>query len=152
VRGLRMSAQYTRWLMKRVVLAGVLLVAVSAAACSDPRGESQSSTEIPVPDGLPACDEIFAPGNLIDPATFGDGCRTADDQLQVPRPAVLDCQDGPALMWNDYAWGFEGQPMTMWPANDRQKVPTEQAQACLGTSQTTATTARDDDSDSSGNN
>jgi hypothetical protein len=120
--------------MKRVVLAGVVLVVAAAAACSSPTTEAETSSEVPLPDGLAACNEIFVDGNPVDPATFGNACRTADDRLAVPRPAVLTCQDNRKLLWNDYAWGYEGTPMRLWPADTTNKVPVEETQRCLGDS------------------
>jgi hypothetical protein len=140
--------QYTRQLMKRVVLAGVLAVALSATACSNSPEPAETSSQVPIPESIPRCEEVFVGGELVDPQTFGNACRSTDDQLTVPRPAVLTCEDGRSLMWNDLAWGYEGDAMQLWEPNATVKVPSDEALRCLGNSATTSTTvsAPDDDS------
>lgn len=121
---------YTPFPMNRALLPGVILV-LAAAGCANSASEGESASEIPVPSSLPRCDEIFARGNIIDRQTFGDSCRGADDELVVPRPAVVDCQDGRELVWNDLAWGFVGDGMQMWEPEEEERVPVDQALSCL---------------------
>lgn len=124
--------------MKRVLLAGVFFAVMAAVGCSNSTTSVETATESPVPEEIPPCDEVFAAGNMVDPATFGNACRTGDDELAVPRPSVLACQDGRTLMWNDLAWGYEGGTMQLW-GDAVVKVPSDQALGCLRqTSDTTA--------------
>jgi hypothetical protein len=117
--------------MKRAWLAGVAAVALSAAACSNADNQGETATEIPLPEELPLCSDIYAAGNVIELATFGDACRTEDDTMVVPRPGIVNCTDGRQLMWNDYAWGFKDTPMQLWDPDDPDKVPTDQALGCV---------------------
>lgn len=116
--------------MNRALLAGVAVIL--AAGCASTGGGGQVSSEIPVPDFLPRCDEIFVGGGIVDRQTFGDACRSADDDLVVPRPAVVECDDGRELVWNDLAWGYVGEGMQVWEAEEEDRVPVDQAMECIG--------------------
>jgi hypothetical protein len=124
---------YTWPPMKRALLAGAVAV-VLAAGCSNPREGGATASEVPVPDFVPPCDQVFVAGNIIDRQTFGDACRTADDDLMVPRPAVVDCTDGRELVWNDLAWGYVGDAMQLFDPNEDEKVPVDEALDCLESS------------------
>ncbi|MDD9369524.1 MAG: hypothetical protein PV358_05380, partial [Acidimicrobiales bacterium] len=53
------------------------------------------------------------------------------EDLLSPRPVTLECGDGSTLMYNDLAWGYEGQPMTLTPEDDPSKMPEAEAAECL---------------------
>jgi hypothetical protein len=116
--------------MKRASLAGVIVVL--AGACSNAQGgDGRSATEIPVPDSLAPCDEVFVAGAIVDRQTFGDACRSADDELVVPRPSIVECNDGRELVWNDIAWGYVGDAMQLWEADETDRVPIDEALECV---------------------
>jgi hypothetical protein len=118
--------------MKGVLLAGVAAVVFSAGACSNAtNNQGESATEIPLPDELPLCSEVYAAGNVVELATFGDACRADDDTMSVPRPAHLTCSDGRELLWNEYAWGYKDTAMQLWEPEEVEKVPTDEALECL---------------------
>jgi hypothetical protein len=114
--------------MKRASLAGVILL---AAACSNAQGSGQSATQVQVPENLVPCNEFFVAGAVVDRQTFGDACRSEDDDLVVPRPAVVECNDGRVLVWNDIAWGYVGEGMQVWEADQTDRVPIDEALECL---------------------
>lgn len=89
--------------------AGILVGAGCARGGSG--GEDLAETVPPV-EGISACEEVFAAGNAIDRATFGEVCSRGEEMV-VSRPVRLECLDDRILTWNEFAWGYEGQPMTM---------------------------------------
>jgi hypothetical protein len=116
--------------------AGVILCAavVSVAGCSRSGSDADELSEtVPLPNGISACDEVFGPGKVVDPATFGEACSQGEE-LVVPRPVELHCSDQSVLFWNDFAWGYEGQEMTMLESDTpepQQSLPYEEAVNCL---------------------
>jgi len=118
--------------MKRALLLGGMVLVLAATACTNQRGEAETATELPPPEGLPACDEVFVEDQTIDRATFADACRTGDE-MAVPRPVQFSCQDGRTFVWNDYAFGYVGEPMTLVDDEDDRSVPVQESLRCLGT-------------------
>ena len=114
---------------------GIVLCAavVAVAGCSRGGGEEELSKTVPLPDGISPCEEVFGPGLVIDPITFGEACSQGEEMV-VPRPVTLTCADQRVLVWNDFAWGYEGQEMTMLTADTsqaEQDAPFNEAVECL---------------------
>jgi hypothetical protein len=99
-----------------------------AAGCSSDDTSTPSASSV-VPTDMPACDEVYAEGNVID-NEFGLAC-VLDDELVSPRPVRLECGDGRILVFNDLAWGYDGEGMTITPEDDPSKMPEEAVDECI---------------------
>jgi hypothetical protein len=117
--------------MKRAL--GIVALVASVAlgtGCGSPRNQGESGNAVPLPDGMPLCSEQFQEGKTIEVADFGRACRTAADELDVPRFARLSCSDDRTLVWNDYAWGYVGGPMRLFSEDASVHIPTDEALVC----------------------
>jgi hypothetical protein len=123
--------------MKGTSSVAVLLVLL-ATACGGEGADVPTASSVP-PDDMPACEEIYAEGNEIDDATFGLACVKGDDLIS-PRPVRIECTDGDELLFNDLAWGYYGEPMTMTPDDDPSKMPVTAVDECLAPQPSGATT------------
>jgi hypothetical protein len=108
------------------------LALVLAAGCATGRSAAPVGTSAP-PRDLPACEEIYTEGTEIKNDTFGLAC-VKDDVLISPRPVRLECTNGDLLLFNDLAWGYFGQGMTLTPDDDPSKMPEEAVDDCLAPS------------------
>jgi hypothetical protein len=107
----------------------VLVLAAGAAGCGGDSAETPSASSVP-PNDMPPCEEIYAEGAEIANETFGLAC-VLGDQLVSPRPVRLDCTDGRKLWFNDLAWGYVGEGMTLTAADDPSKMPEGAVDECL---------------------
>jgi len=107
----------------------VALVAVLAAGCGGDSGATPSASSV-APNDMPACEEIYVEGAEITNETFGLAC-VKDQDLLSPRPIRIDCSDGRELLFNDLAWGYFGETMTITPDDDPSKMPQEAVDECL---------------------
>ena len=105
------------------------LALLAAVGCSSDGGETPSASSV-VPTDMPLCEEVYADGAEITDERFGLACVRGEDLLS-PRPVKLECGDGSTLMFNDMAWGYEGQPMTLTPEDDPSKMPEAEVDECL---------------------
>lgn len=105
--------------MKRA--AWVLLVLVLAAGCSGDDGRG---------GGTPKCTEVFADGAKAEEPK--DACTADDGKLSFVGTASTDCDDGRKLLWNDYAWGFEGDVWHTYDQGDEQVAPESERNECSG--------------------
>lgn len=115
------------------------LVVVLAAACSGAEGETPSASSVP-PNDMPACEDIYKEGAVIDNETFGLAC-VKGDELISPRPVRIECTDGDELLFNDLAWGYYGDAMTITPDDDPSKMPESAVDECLDPEAPGATTS-----------
>src|SRR5690606_16688553 len=97
----------------RPIAPAAALALVLVAACSGDTGETPSASSV-VPNDMPACEEIYVEGKAIDNEDFGLAC-VKDDEIVSPRPVRLECSDGTELLFNDLAWGYFGEGMTLTP-------------------------------------
>ena len=115
---------------------GVILCAAAVffAGCSRSGSTADDLSEtVPLPEGISACTDVFGPGKVVDPKTFGEACSQGE-QMVVPRPVELHCADQRVLYWNDFAWGYEGQEMTPLQSETpdaEQSPPYDEAVECL---------------------
>jgi hypothetical protein len=122
---------YAASVMKRTGVVVVLVVALAAAAgCGSGEGVSVASSSVP-PEDIPACSKIFEEGKKIEDPEFRKSCVTDSGELISSWPVELTCQDDRQLRWNDLAWGYVGEPMTLTPEDDPSKMPTEAVDECL---------------------
>jgi hypothetical protein len=115
--------------MKRTGTAAALALLL-AVGCSSDGGEAPSASSV-VPNDMPACEEIYVDGAEITNENFGLACVYQGEDLLSPRPVRLDCSDGSTLVYNDLAWGYQGQPMTLTPEDDPSKMPEAEVDECL---------------------
>lgn len=122
---------YAASVMKRTGVVVVLVVALAAAAgCGSGEGVSVASSSVP-PQDIPACSEIFEKGKKIEDREFRKACVTDAGDLISSWPVELTCEDDRELRWNDLAWGYVGEAMTLTPEDDPSKMPTEAVDECL---------------------
>ncbi len=114
--------------MKRTGTAAALALLV-AVGCSGEGGETPSASSV-APTDLPACEEVYVDGVEISNDTFGLACVQGED-LVSPRPVRLECSDGRTLVFNDLAWGYDGEPMTLTPEDDPSKMPEAEVDECV---------------------
>lgn len=94
---------------------------------------------------MPACSEVYVEGAVIDNQNFGLAC-VQGETIVSPWPVRLECSDGNELLFNDLAWGYFGQPMTLTPEDDPSKMPEAAVDDCLAApSGGTTTTVGDDE-------
>jgi hypothetical protein len=118
----------------------VALALLVAAGCSGDGGSTPSASSV-APNDMPACEEVYAEGAEINNENFGLAC-VKDEDLVSPRPVRLECTDGRTLMFNDLAWGYYGEGMTITPDDDPSKMPESDVDQCLAPAEgATATTA-----------
>lgn len=113
----------------RPIAPAAALALVLVAACSGDTGETPSASSV-VPNDMPACEEIYVEGKAIDNEDFGLAC-VKDDEIVSPRPVRLECSDGTELLFNDLAWGYFGEGMTLTPDDDPSKMPESAVSDCL---------------------
>ena len=112
------------------MIAGVVAaLALGGVGCSSDDGGSPAASSVP-PQGFTACEEIYVQGAVVNDDTFGLAC-VKNDVIVSPRPVRLDCSDGKQLLFNDLAWGYEGEPMTITEEDDPSKMPEAEVDACL---------------------
>ena len=114
--------------MKRsgIGFAVVLLVAVG---CSGEDSGTPAASSV-APTDLPTCEEVYAEGAEIVERDFGLACIRGEELLS-PRPVRLECSDGRILLFNDLAWGYEGETMTVTPEDDPSKMPEAAVDDCM---------------------
>ncbi|HET6953184.1 MAG TPA: hypothetical protein VFI47_22570 [Acidimicrobiales bacterium] len=117
----------------RIVAAVALALAAAASAvgCSTGEASPVASSSVP-PQDLPACEEIYKQGAKVE-VPFGIAC-VKDGKLISPQPTDLECTDGRRLLYNDLAWGFLGDVMTLTPDDDVSKAPENAVDECLSPS------------------
>jgi hypothetical protein len=127
--------------MKRAMTSGLALALVAglASGCSKAGGDEQSATRPPLPEDMPECTELFTDGKTVERDSFGEACKDEDGALSVPRPMALQCVDGRVLLWNEYAWGFIDEPMTVLDEGSTNNEPVQQAMGCLQSAGVTTT-------------
>src|SRR4029453_17582432 len=116
--------------IRAVGVAALVAVVALASGCSNLRRDSESANAVPLPEDMPLCSDQFQEGRTIEEATFGQACRSESDELVVPRYVRLQCADQRTLVWNDFAWGYVGQPMTLFDPNAVVRIPTDPAVNC----------------------
>lgn len=121
-------ARADKWLW---VALGAAVVVIGGCSRDGSNGEEMSRTAA-LPDGITPCEEIFVEGQPVNPKTFGDACAQGE-QLVTPRPIRLTCSDDRVLFWNQFAWGYQNEEMTLITADDPayQRIPYDQAVECL---------------------
>jgi hypothetical protein len=114
-------------------------VALGAAAllglltsCSSDDNVGAVVEKVPLPKGIVSCQDTYKSDAVVNPKTFGDACADGKDMV-VPRPVSLKCSDGKVLYWNQFAWGYENQKMSLIDpeASADEKIPYSQAIKCL---------------------
>lgn len=83
------------------------------------------------PHDIPACTEVYTQGIEITRADFGVACLTDSGRLVSPRPIRIECEDDRQLLWNQFGWGFLGEPMTVTPEDAVSKIPQDALSDCL---------------------
>lgn len=112
------------------MIAGVVAaLALAGVGCGADGAETPSAIDVP-PNDVPACDQIYVEGDPITNQNFGLAC-VKNEVIVSPRPVRIDCTDGRELLFNDLAWGYFGQPMTLTPEDDPSKMPETEVDACL---------------------
>jgi hypothetical protein len=115
--------------MRRTGTAAALALLVALAGCGGGDASTPTASSV-APTDMPACGEIYAEGVAIDNENFGLAC-VKDEDLVSPRPIRLECTDGRTLMFNDLAWGYYGEPMTITADDDPSKMPEREVDECL---------------------
>jgi hypothetical protein len=111
------------------MVAGAILLVLGAVGCGADAASPVASSSVP-PDDLPACDTIYKEGVKIEDSKFALAC-VKNDQVVSPVPVALECSDERQLRYNDLAWGYVGEGMTLIAEDDPSKVPEEAVNACL---------------------
>jgi hypothetical protein len=119
--------------LKRALTTGaaVALAGTLATGCSKAGGDEQSANRAPLPEDMPACTDLFADGKTVERASFGEACKGEDGELAVPRPVALECTDGRVFLWNEYAFGYVDEPMTLVKTGVNDREPVDQSMECL---------------------
>jgi hypothetical protein len=111
-------------------VAAALLAVATAAGCSEDAASSTPSSSV-APHDIPACSEVYTAGMEITRADFGVACLTGSGRLVAPRPVRIECEDQRQLLWNQFGWGFLGEPMTVTPEDAVSKIPQDALTECL---------------------
>lgn len=127
------------------IVAGLLLV-VAVAGCAGDDGSTPTASSVP-PNDMPACEDIYAEGEVITNENFGLACVQGDD-LVSPRPVKLECSDDRQLLFNDLAWGYFGEAMTTILEDDPSKMPEDAVEQCLAAAEDGSIPGSDSDDES----
>ena len=96
---------------------------------------SYSSVGMGVVDvSAPGGDYFAATGTVQDAVIGRDNMGKAcvqDEEIVSPRPVRIECTDGRELVFNDLAWGYDGEPMTITPPDDPSKMPEAEVDRCV---------------------
>lgn len=119
--------------VKRVSTLGAAtaLAAALLGGCTKAGSSEQSATPAPLPEDMPVCSELFSNGTTVERAGFGQACKGPDGELAVPRPVTLECTDGRVFLWNEYAYGYVDEPMTLIEPGINDKAPVDESMECL---------------------
>lgn len=120
----------------RLALAALALLSLPlSAACTSDEGSTTPSSSVPL-KGVAPCSELYADGKKITTADFGIACviddgTESDGELVTPLPVRITCEDDRKLYWNDLAWGFLNDVMTLTPSDVADKTPSAALEQCL---------------------
>ena len=123
----------------------VALVLGTGAGCAADATETPSASSVP-PNDMPSCDEVYVQDAVIGRDNMGKAC-VANEEIVSPAPVRIECTDGRELVFNDLAWGYDGEPMTLTPADDPSKMPESEVDACVAPPAAGTATATTDDDD-----
>lgn len=128
--------------MRRWLAIGMAVVGVAAAGCAKADSGDAVTNVVPLPKGLARCEDVYKADATINPNTFGDACSQGDEMM-VPRPMILHCSNKKVFYWNEFAWGYEKEPMTLIGPDDDNSSDTpafRESVKCIKKA-TTATTS-----------
>lgn len=121
----------------RLTLAALALLSLPlAAACAGgDAGSTTPSSSVPL-KGVAPCSQLYAEGKKVTTADFGVACviddgTQRDGELVTPLPVRITCEDDRKLYWNDLAWGFLNDTMTLTPPDQKDKTPAPALAQCL---------------------
>ena len=114
----------------RGLLAALALLGAAGAGCSTDAASSTPSSSV-APHDIPTCAETYREGMEVTRADFGVACVTDTGRLVTPRPIRIECEDDRQLLWNEFGWGFPGEPMTPTPEDAVSKIPQDALEDCL---------------------
>jgi hypothetical protein len=110
-------------------LALALAAAAAASGCTAESASPVASSSI-VPQDIPPCSDLYKAGAMVEDRSFGLAC-VQGDQLLTPVPVRIECVDGRQLRYNDLAWGFVSEPMTLTDEDDPSKAPEDAVNECI---------------------
>lgn len=91
--------------------------------------------DVPLPPDLPACEDQYEEEKIVDYSADGDFAKACHEhgELVTPVPVDLRCSsDGRRLIFNDYAWGYQNDAMTLFDPDDPVHMPPEEEiMSCL---------------------
>lgn len=121
----------------RLTLAALALLGLplSAACAGGDAGSTTPSSSVPL-KGIAPCSELYADGKKVTTAEFGVACviddgTQRDGELVTPMPVRITCEDDRKLYWNDLAWGYLNDVMTLTPPDVNDKTPAGPLEQCL---------------------
>ena len=107
-----------------VSAASMVLAVAGLAACGDGGADMINPTAL-----IPSCAAWET--TIVDRDTLDGHCTMPDDPTYIALVGIFDCNDGRALWWNDWGWGWIGktaQPHA--PDADEQVAPQAERDAC----------------------
>ncbi|HKH05318.1 MAG TPA: hypothetical protein VKA65_09165 [Acidimicrobiales bacterium] len=113
-----------------LALAALAVVGAAATACSAGSGASTPSSSV-APIGIPSCADVYGDGADIVAGEFGAACLRDNGSMVTPLPISVECGDDRTLMWNDLAWGYMGETMTLTAEDEVDRVPPDELSQCL---------------------
>lgn len=131
-----------RWIMAMCLLWTVLGILVIVAAIfvirdarmnDDASGVTQYQIDAALNEAaglIPSCSETFEEGRVI--ATLDEASEVCmeDGNQQVYAVSDTDCADGRILWWNDWAWGYLGEPLHIHETGAELVAPANARAAC----------------------
>ena len=115
------------------LLTAVLFASLALAACADDDGggddgltAAEVSDMVEAVDGAPACDELYAEGNVLTVSQWKEPCTTESGEATFVPTQSETCADGSKLYWNDRGWWFEGEAVAVG------SVPSSARSGCSG--------------------
>ena len=108
---------------------GLAVLATVASGCTTESASPVASSSI-VPQDIPPCSDIYKAGAVVEDGAFGVACMQGE-QLVTPVPVRIECVDGRQLLYNELAWGFVSEPMTLTPEDDPSKAPEDAVNECI---------------------
>ena len=82
-------------------------------------------------DDVPTCDDLYAEGNVLTEDKIINGCTDGEGSINIFTSASTDCTDGGKLLWNDWAWWFEGEGVHPHAEGAEQVPPDSAMRECV---------------------
>jgi hypothetical protein len=121
--------------MRRIlpILGLALALATATAACGGSASKSGGATPTVTTTkpavSVPSCADVVSGAEPVTQAVLDQPCEERGE-TQYLGTAFYECSDGRTLAWNDYGWGYLGEPWTAHGDGAEKVAPEVDRAAC----------------------